>query len=245
MAIKDDAMNIKDPLIIIGNGPSFKYVDLGLIRAHDTYGLNGAYKLYPELNFYPKYWSAFDSQWIETGGRYNDINKMLVDPKCLINHIILLEPPETRKYVNSEKLLLIKDSCDSNDIFFYYNHDMCPAIFSVTKIAICLGYKKLIYVGVDCNYNHENYNQYFDSRIVGDENLWDIKNQPKLISDHNSLCNENIKSLNEYCNQINKIHEGSFKILRDYYTNIDFVNCSGESSNLQALRRGKLEQEIL
>ena len=100
-------MNISNTLIIIGNGPSFKDIDLDLIRNKITYGVNGAYNQYAKIKFYPTFWSSFDDQWIRSGERHKDINKMLVDPECKIRAFILLRQKEPWNYVDSYKLTLI------------------------------------------------------------------------------------------------------------------------------------------
>jgi len=47
------------PLIIMGNGPSLKNVDFNLLSDQDTFGLNGAYLKFQEMNWFPKYYGMF------------------------------------------------------------------------------------------------------------------------------------------------------------------------------------------
>lgn len=47
------------PLIILGNGKSLKDFDLNTISDCDTFGLNGAYIRFQELNWFPKYYGNF------------------------------------------------------------------------------------------------------------------------------------------------------------------------------------------
>ena len=235
-------MNIKDPLIIIGNGPSFKDVDLELIRGRDTYGLNGAYKIYPELNWYPKYWSSFDDQWIRSGNRHKDINKMIHDRTCLIEHFILLGQIHPWNYRYSEKLLLTNES---GHIFKTpYRHEYTPSLFSATRIGICLGYTKIIYLGVDCSYGDKNTFQYFDNRVT--EPTDPVESYPKevLISNYNHSHITNVNSWSEYLSACNSIHEDSFKAMLLTYPDIEFVNCSGPKSNVKAIRIANLKEEL-
>jgi hypothetical protein len=46
-------------LIILGNGKSLKDFDLNTLSNEDTFGLNGAYLRFQELNWFPKYYGYF------------------------------------------------------------------------------------------------------------------------------------------------------------------------------------------
>ena len=54
------------PLIILGNGKSLKDFDLNTLSNEDTFGLNGAFIRFEELNWFPKYYGYFrqdDKYW--------------------------------------------------------------------------------------------------------------------------------------------------------------------------------------
>lgn len=51
---------MKEPLIVMGNGPSLSSVNFEILRNRDTFGLNGSFKMYQKLNWYPKYFGMLD-----------------------------------------------------------------------------------------------------------------------------------------------------------------------------------------
>ncbi len=64
-------------LYVLGNGPSLKEVDLKQLNGRDTFGLNGAYRIYDSLNWYPKYYGLLDDYKKRTW-TYSDINRFLL-----------------------------------------------------------------------------------------------------------------------------------------------------------------------
>jgi hypothetical protein len=135
----------------MGNGPSLKNIDFELLSGFDTFGLNAAYRAYERLNWWPKYHGCFDYIVTESH-RENYIN--LVDNSPI------------------EKCFYIKDLSENKESFQFINlipygttnkwnntpadfekfHDNGNSGANASSVAACLGYKKIVLLGVDCNY---------------------------------------------------------------------------------------------
>lgn len=137
-------------LILMGNGPSLKDVDFSLLEGYDTFGLNSAYRAYPRLNWWPTYHGCFDYRvtdnheqnfvdLIESGKvkRHFYIKNISDNPR--FTHINLLTYGTTNKTNNKEE-------------DFKQFHDNGNSGANACSVGICLGYKRIILLGVDCNY---------------------------------------------------------------------------------------------
>ena len=109
-------------LIVMGNGPSLKDVDFDMLSGYDTFGLNAAYRAYPRLNWWPTYHGCFDY-------RVTDNHKE--------NFIDLINSKKFKKHFYIRNL--------SNEENGNSGANAC-------SVGVCLGYKKIILLGVDCNY---------------------------------------------------------------------------------------------
>jgi hypothetical protein len=56
-------LNIKDPLIIMGNGPSLASINFQDLTGYDCLGIKASYKIYEKINWWPKYWTAGSNLW--------------------------------------------------------------------------------------------------------------------------------------------------------------------------------------
>ena len=141
----------KKTIVVMGNGPSLKDVDFDMLSGVDTFGLNSAYRAYERMDWWPKFHGCFDYRVTENH-RESFVN--LIDNSPI------------------EKCFYIKDISDNQDKFQFIN--LMP--FGTTKTwncqeshfveftdngnsganacstAVCMGYKKIILLGVDCNY---------------------------------------------------------------------------------------------
>lgn len=137
-------------LILMGNGPSLKDVDFSMLDGYDTFGLNSAYRAYPRLNWWPTYHGCFDYRvtdnheksfidLIESGKikRHFYIRNISNNPR--FTYINLLPYGSTNKTNNKE------------DDFSQF-HDNGNSGANACSVGFCLGYKKIILLGVDCNY---------------------------------------------------------------------------------------------
>lgn len=127
--------------VIIGNGPSLKYMDLSLLKDEVTFGLNRFYLLANEIGFLPNY--------------YVIVNKLVIE-QCAseINEL----PSPTFLSWNA------RDSVDftSNSIFLHsipgptFSTDLSEGVWegaTVTyvamQVAFYLGFQQVVLVGVD------------------------------------------------------------------------------------------------
>jgi hypothetical protein len=140
------------PLIIMGNGPSLADIDFKLLDGFDTFGLNAAYRAYERMNWYPTYFGCFD--YLLNDSHQENFTNLIKDETNKIKKFFFLkqfvDTPRQQKiwllpYGNFD--FLPKDTAD-----FYYFNDGGSSGANASQIGICLGYKKIILVGVDCNY---------------------------------------------------------------------------------------------
>jgi len=73
-----DTYNIKDPLVVIGSGPSLEFVDFNILQDFDTFSINDACYSYEKMNWYPKYYGAFDEDWVDSNKK--QIKKIIDSP---------------------------------------------------------------------------------------------------------------------------------------------------------------------
>ena len=150
---------MRDTLIILGNGPSLRNIDFSLFKHYDTFGLNTAYRTYDKLNFYPTYFGCFDY-------KINEQQKIhyqnIIDDMPQIKRFFLIGNGENKqkiyeeKYVNNCKFQKINFvntsnfSKISNDFNNFLNAGNSGA--NALQVGIMLGYKKIILLGCDANY---------------------------------------------------------------------------------------------
>lgn len=71
----------KDPLIIVANGPSVTPKDIEMIKPYNSFAIKGSYRMFPKLNWWPKYWGYFDSEWIKSGNRVEEVTELIKSKK--------------------------------------------------------------------------------------------------------------------------------------------------------------------
>jgi hypothetical protein len=140
----------KKTLVVMGNGPSLKDVDFNTLRGCDTFGLNSAYRAYPRLNWWPTYHGCFDYR-VTDNHREKFID--LIDSGKIKKHFYIrnLSDKENFQYVN---LLGYGSTNRMNNKLedFKAFHDNGNSGANACSVGVCLGYKKIILLGVDCNY---------------------------------------------------------------------------------------------
>tara|TARA_R100000808_G_C2150885_1_gene159774 strand:- start:242 stop:934 length:693 start_codon:yes stop_codon:yes gene_type:complete len=140
----------KKTLILMGNGPSLKDVDFDRLKEYDTFGLNSAYRAYERMNWYPTYHGCFDYRVTECH-KENFINLIENSPikKCF--YIVPISEAEGIQYVNM-KPYGTTNKWNSNENDYADFHDNGNSGANACSAAVCMGYKKIILLGVDCNY---------------------------------------------------------------------------------------------
>ena len=137
-------------LIIMGNGPSLADVDFNDLDGFDTFGLNSAYRAYYRMDWFPTYHGCFDyrvtdnhesefCKLIETGKIKKHFYIKNISSNSRFQHINLLQFGTTSRMNNSTR-------------DFSNFHDNGNSGANASSVGVCLGYKKIILLGVDCNY---------------------------------------------------------------------------------------------
>lgn len=226
----------KKTVIVMGNGPSLRDVDFDMLNDFDTYGLNSAYRAYERMNWYPKYFGCFD--YVVTNC-HRESFKNLVETSPIERFFFLEqlhESPRVQKvwlmpYGKSDKLP--QDEAD-----FYYFNDGGSSGANASQTTICMGYEKIILVGVDCSYveflpetEHKGTNLRIGKTPEKNPNYW--------FDDYQQEGDEyNIPRGADF-------HAPTWNILsqRAKKRGIEIVNCS-TTTTLTCFRRGDLKEEL-
>ncbi len=234
-----------DTLVILGNGPSLKYV-MGnpdyreILKRYDTFGLNAAYRAYDELDFWPTYHGCFDMIVVESHlESYRAIlpklRKMyLLSEDHLGSDIIGFDHPNLTKIRfdpkfrdNNEKVL-----STNFEIFRNWQNSGCNCV----QIGLMLGYERLVLLGMDANYK-ELLNE---AEVVRDEKYrWDHLEITKDVKANDNYWFSGYQQVGDKYNIPNadKYHLPAWNALglSEYRTRI--VNCTTETMISTITRR--------
>ena len=134
----------------MGNGPSLKDVDFDMLEGFDTFGLNSAYRAYERMNWWPTYHGCFDYRVTECH-RENFVN--LIDNSSIKRcfYIVNISDSPNLQYINMKEY---GSTNKWNNKLSDYDefHDNGNSGANASSAAICMGYEKIILIGVDCNY---------------------------------------------------------------------------------------------
>ena len=229
-------MQNKKTVIVMGNGPSLGDVDFDLLKNYDTYGLNSAYRAYERMNWYPKYFGCFD--YIVTNSHRESFQNLVETSP--IERFFFLEQLHNSSRV--QKIWLMphgtSDKLPQDEADFYYFNDGGSSGANACQTAICMGYEKIILVGVDCNYVEilpETEQEGVKLRIAKTPD----KNPNYWFDDYQQEGDEyNIPRGTEF-------HAPTWNILsqRAKSRGIDIVNCS-TTTTLTCFRRSDLKEEL-
>lgn len=150
-----------DTLVILGNGPSLKYV-MGnpayreILKRYDTFGLNAAYRAYDELDFWPTYHGCLDMIVVESHlesfrAILPKLRRMfLLSEDHLGNDIIGFEHPHLIKIRFDPKVRDSNEKVLSSEFsnFRNWQNSGCNCV----QIGLMLGYKRVVLLGMDANY---------------------------------------------------------------------------------------------
>jgi hypothetical protein len=140
----------KKTLIIMGNGPSLKDVDFDMLEGFDTFGLNSAYRAYPRLNWWPTYHGCFDYRVTDN---HRDKFIELINSGKIKKHFYIRNLSDKENFQHVNLLPFGSTNRMNNKIEDFKNfHDNGNSGANASSVGVCLGYKKIILVGVDCNY---------------------------------------------------------------------------------------------
>ncbi|EAW35602.1 hypothetical protein L8106_13365 [Lyngbya sp. PCC 8106] len=157
--------NLKDDIfILLGNGPSLADVDLHSLSSFDTFGMNAAYRAYDKINFWPKYLGCFDS--LVCGHHAENFKKLIRDSPIerfffinfndegneIFTEQDILSSPKFQRIRFQYRTPEEKKRTDILSVSFERFIDMRTSGPNVIQVALLLGYRKFIMLGVDQNY---------------------------------------------------------------------------------------------
>lgn len=137
-------------LVVLANGPSLKGVDMKAIgdRGFDTIGMNAAYRHYYRIGWWPTFFCCFDFKVTEN--HEDSFKQIIEDPNVSTRKFFFL-----RNLSDHPKLQVVElhgeqvgDLSNSFETFGFGGNTGVNAC----QCGICMGYEKIVLLGVDCNY---------------------------------------------------------------------------------------------
>tara|TARA_Y100001937_G_scaffold126038_1_gene194293 strand:- start:1892 stop:2575 length:684 start_codon:yes stop_codon:yes gene_type:complete len=227
----------------MGNGPSLKLVDLASLNGYSTFGLNAAYRMYRKINWWPTYHGCFD--YIVCESHRKEFQSLINDPSNGVKKFFFIKDfdpsPRFQKVTLSGGFFPQAPLSQTLDSFAHF-HDRGNSGSNACQAAVCMGYRKIILLGVDCNYREvipeaEVYADKGVKRLVVKEEVSSNPNywfdDYQQIGDRYNIPNAHVFQKPGWENLAVKCNENG----------IDVVNCS-EGSKLDCFRKSTLENEI-
>lgn len=176
-ALKDS--HAGERCFIIGNGSSLRISDLEKLKEEYCFAVNRIYELFDETSWRPSYYVATDDVFIQTS--FDIINN-------IPSQLSFIEFKYAKDRQRKDNMLCICKGTDyvpniSRDARIYISEDLSDhycAGYTVTfvsiQLAIYMGFKDIILLGVDCNYSRsvdkngvlhrdERVQDYFDGKM--------------------------------------------------------------------------------
>jgi hypothetical protein len=140
-----------DTIVVMGNGPSLKDVDFDMLSGVDTFGLNSAYRAYERMDWWPTYHGCFDYRVTEN---HRDSFNNLIDNSPIEKCFYIVDINQNKEKFQFVNLLPYGTTNKWNNSLddFSQFHDNGNSGANASSVSACLGYKKIILLGVDCNY---------------------------------------------------------------------------------------------
>ena len=226
----------KKTLVLMGNGPSLKDVDFNKLDGYDTFGLNSAYRAYHRMNWYPTFHGCFDYRVTECHKeKFIDLIENSPIKRCF--YIIDISKNEKMQKVNLiDYGQTNKWNCTKED--YKHFHDNGNSGANACSAAVCMGYNKIILLGVDCNYVEF---------VDGSQ-----KDGPGLVIDETPDKNPNYW-FDDYQQTGDKyniprgldFHLPTWNMFayRAAHANVEIINCS-PITNLRCFKRMSLEEAL-
>jgi hypothetical protein len=153
-----------DIFVLLGNGPSLADVDLRSLTPYHTFGLNAAYRAYPRIDFWPKYFGCFDA--LVCNHHASEFKRLIRDSQIekffFINFDDQGQPIFTEPDIRANPRFQIIDfryrtppERDRTDILsagFTPFTDMRTSGSNSIQAGLLMGYRKFVLLGVDQNY---------------------------------------------------------------------------------------------
>lgn len=219
-------------LIVMGNGRSLKDIDINILRNYDTFGLNSAYRIYDEIDFYPTYFGCFD--YLVNESHKDQFEKLVLTSRISEFYFIgsgdkkqELYSDEVRRHNKFKKFNFKHVNVDSvkslsENVENLVNFGSSGA--NATQIGILMGYKRIVLVGCDCDYvekipEADVYDADKSHRLVIKENVTD---NPNYWFDSYQMVGDKYNLPNTSKFQI-KSWENIYKYCPD---DVEIINCS-------------------
>lgn len=137
-------------IVVMGNGPSLKEVDFSLLEGFDTFGLNAAYRAYYRMDWFPTYHGCFDYRVTDNHRKsFSD----LMETNKIKQHFYIRNFSNRDNYTHINLLPFGSTNKMNNSVEDFRNfHDNGNSGANACSVSVCLGYKKIVLLGVDCNY---------------------------------------------------------------------------------------------
>ncbi len=138
-------------LVVLGNGPSLAGFDFSRFRDFDAIGMNAAYRFWDQIGWYPRYYICLDAV---VGESHKDAIERLIREQdrngieifVLRRDLVERMPQNIR---NDARVMCFEHLRETSRLF-------SPTPFTTGShaalVGAMLGYKRMILMGVDCNY---------------------------------------------------------------------------------------------
>jgi hypothetical protein len=240
--LKKEPERVEKPILIIGNGPSVKLLeDYGFHNLPGylhCFGMNSAYRYFELLHWWPKYYASFDYK--VSKHHMDDFVNILKNSKIPIEKFFTYQSLVPKEHQHLEKFNLRGPDPVIRNLSSQYITTGTTA----AKIAIEMGYNKLILIGVDCNYVDEidgcKRIKYTDGRGARD---YVMAKTPK--ENPNYFFNDYQREGDEYRWPHKEWHIKCWETLAEQIkdTDIEIVNCSN-ISEVKCFPVSTLEKEF-
>jgi len=139
-----------DTIVIMGNGPSLRGVDLRVFDGVHTFGMKNAHRLFRQTGWWPTYYGCFDE--VSMQAQSQTYKELIEDPKVTVRRFFLLA-----KVSDSPRCCHLRFACGgerglgaSLDDF----RDGGNTAVNCAQVAVCLGYRRMLLIGVDCKWKN-------------------------------------------------------------------------------------------
>jgi len=138
--------NTGKAILIMGNGPSLKNLDFKRVKV-DSFGMNGAYRYYKKMDWYPTYFGSFDVKVINS--QKEEYINFVKDPSNRVKEFFficdIIKNDKVRYCPPTQPTFRFEANRTSFKNVGNTGANCC-------QIAIDKGYKKIILIGIECNY---------------------------------------------------------------------------------------------
>jgi len=222
----------------MGNGPSLKKIDFGNLKSVDTFGLNAAYRAYHKMGWYPTYHGCFD--YVVTESHRESFIDLVRTHKEIKRFFYLENICDSNKVQKIDLLPMgTGDEWNSSESSFGSFIDGGNSGVNACQVGVCLGYEKIILVGVDCDYV-----EFVDGAFLTKDGRLEIT---KEMEENPNYWFDDYQQKGDRYNipQASVFHLPRWSRFARlaYKNNIEVVNCSSESK-LKCFRKSTLSKEL-